>query len=89
MKICLEAGNVVDSIVISRDHMWGLSQDVLCSFTKNMNDCGIPDNVSFLKFSEVYQAIVGNQDEYSWNDGKNGYSNSNSTLGKATILYVS
>ena len=51
--------NVAETVVISRDQMWGLSQDVLYSFTDKLNGYAIPDNASFLNFSEIHQEILG------------------------------
>ena len=68
MENCLEAKNVVDSVIISKQQIWGLSQDVLYCFTDTMNDYAMPNNASFLKFSEKYQESLRSQDVYSWND---------------------
>ena len=62
MENCLEAKTDVDSVVISKDQMRELSQEVLYCLTDNMIDYTIPDNTSFLNFSETYQAILGNWD---------------------------
>jgi len=70
MENCIEAKTVVDSVVISKDHMWRLSQDVLFCFSNKMTDFAIPDNASFLKFSEICHEILRNQDAYSWSDAK-------------------
>ena len=51
MENCLEGKIAVDSVVISKDQMWELSQDLLYCFTDNMNDYAIPENVSF---SEIW-----------------------------------
>ena len=62
MENCLEAKTDVGSIVISKDQIWGLSQNLLYFFTDNMNDYAIPDKVSFFNFSETCQEILGNHD---------------------------
>ena len=61
MENCLEAKTVVDSVVISKDQMRDLSQEVLYCLTDNMIDYTVPDNTSF-KLSETYQVILGNWD---------------------------
>ena len=70
MKNSWEAKNVVDLVDISKDRMWGLSQGLSYYFTDKMNDYAKRDNTWFSKFSETYQEILGNQDEYSWSDAK-------------------
>jgi len=50
------------------------AQGVLYYFIENMNDYAIPDNASFLEFSETHQEILVNQDLYSWNDEKKKWS---------------
>ena len=65
MENCLEVENDVDLIAIAKEQMWGLSQDVLYRFIDDMNDYAIPDNQSFLIFSEKCQEVFRNLDAYS------------------------